>query len=231
MKQASWILCREPLTMLRFVQERLSSRKLRLFACACCRRIIHQVNDSRSSLALAVNERFADGQATEAELDAARKQAEDAFVESNARRTEVAERTSAWSVWAALRQRRGPLSPAEGNRLIPSAAWVAAAVRTAGGWDWDQNPEERVAQADLLRDLIDPFAALTLDPLWLRGADGLVPRLARTIYDERAFERLTILADALEDVGCTEERLLEHCRQGRLHAPGCWAVDALLAQE
>src|SRR5947209_17811038 len=48
------------------------SRKLRLFAVACCRDVAHLLEDSRSLEALRVVERYADGLATEAELAAAR---------------------------------------------------------------------------------------------------------------------------------------------------------------
>jgi hypothetical protein len=47
------------------------------------------------------------------------------------------------------------------------------------------------------------------------------------IYDERAFDRLPILADALEEAGCTNPEMLDHCRQPGAHARGCWVVDAL----
>jgi len=54
--------------------------------------------------------------------------------------------------------------------------------------------------------------------------------LAQAIYADRAFDRLPILADALEDVGCTNADVLEHCRQPGEHARGCWVVDLLLGK-
>jgi hypothetical protein len=47
------------------------------------------------------------------------------------------------------------------------------------------------------------------------------------VYDERAFDRMPVLGDALEEAGCTDEGVLSHCRSG-VHARGCWVVDALL---
>jgi hypothetical protein len=52
-----------------------------------------------------------------------------------------------------------------------------------------------------------------------------VKQLAEGIYRERAFDRLPILADALEEVGCTSNDVLNHCRQPGDHVRGCWAVD------
>jgi hypothetical protein len=51
--------------------------------------------------------------------------------------------------------------------------------------------------------------------------------MAQAIYEGWAFDRLPILADALEDAGCTDEALLGHCRQPGEHFRGCWAIDLL----
>jgi hypothetical protein len=89
----------------------------------------------------------------------------------------------------------------------------------------------RSRQAELLRDLFgNPFRPLNLDPSWLSWRDGTIPKLAEAIYDERAFDRLPILADALEDAGCTNEDILTHCRQPGEHVRGCWVVDLLLGK-
>ena len=52
--------------------------------------------------------------------------------------------------------------------------------------------------------------------------------LAEAVYEESAFERLPILADALEDAGCTDERLLRHLREPGGHVRGCWGLDLVL---
>ena len=85
----------------------------------------------------------------------------------------------------------------------------------------------RREQADLIRDIFgDPFRPVAVDPAWLT-TDVLV--LARGIYAEKAFDRMPILADALQDAGCTNDDILNHCRdQSRVHVRGCWAVDLLL---
>ena len=52
-------------------------------------------------------------------------------------------------------------------------------------------------------------------------------KVAQGIYYDRAFDRLPILADALEDAGCHDAAILEHCRQPGPHVRGCWVVDLL----
>ena len=53
-------------------------------------------------------------------------------------------------------------------------------------------------------------------------------KIAQAIYDSRSFKRMPILADALEDAGCTDAGLMAHCRGGGEHTRGCWALDLLL---
>jgi hypothetical protein len=67
-----------------------------------------------------------------------------------------------------------------------------------------------------------------IDQAVLRWNDGTVRRVAEGIYNDRAFGRLPILADALLDSGCDNEELLQHCRSEGPHFLGCWAVDLIL---
>ena len=64
----------------------------------------------------------------------------------------------------------------------------------------------------------------------LRWSDRTVLRIAEGIYEERAFDRLPILGDALLDAGCDDEELLAHLRSGAPHVRGCWVVDAILGK-
>ena len=50
------------------------------------------------------------------------------------------------------------------------------------------------------------------------------------IYQERAFERLPILADALEEAGCDDPDILSHLRGPGPHVRGCWALDLVLGK-
>jgi hypothetical protein len=88
---------------------------------------------------------------------------------------------------------------------------------------------EEFAQAGLVRDIFgNPFRPVTVDPTWLTST---VTSLAQAIYTDRAFDRFPILADALEDAGCSSRELLDHCRQPGEHVRGCWTVELLLKKE
>jgi hypothetical protein len=88
--------------------------------------------------------------------------------------------------------------------------------------------EERGQQTLPLRCIVgNPFRPVALDPSWLTTT---VVQLACGIYDDRAFDRLPILADALQDAGCDSDSVLSHCRDAGPHARGCWVVDLLLGK-
>lgn len=70
-----------------------------------------------------------------------------------------------------------------------------------------------------------------VDPAWLSWNDGVVAKMAQAIRDERSFDRLPILADALEEAGCTDAEFLNHCRERGPHGRGCWVVDLLAGGE
>jgi len=80
-----------------------------------------------------------------------------------------------------------------------------------------------------LRDIFgNPFHPLSFNPSWQTTT---VQQLADAIYQEKAFDRLPILADALEDAGCDSTDLLNHLRQPGEHVRGCWALDLVLGKE
>jgi hypothetical protein len=80
----------------------------------------------------------------------------------------------------------------------------------------------------LLRDIFgNPFRPITPNPSWLTST---VVSLANGIYVEKAFDRMPILADALQDAGCDNEDILNHCRQPGEHVRGCFVVDSLLGK-
>jgi hypothetical protein len=84
-------------------------------------------------------------------------------------------------------------------------------------------------QCAILRDLFSPFRKPpAVDAAWLRWNHGTVPKLAQHIYDDRRFGDLPVLADALEEAGCTDTALLNHCRRPAEHVRGCWVVDLIL---
>ena len=88
------------------------------------------------------------------------------------------------------------------------------------------HPEHWAFVCNLIRDIFgNPFRPVTLDPRWLTST---VIDLARTIYEERVWERMPILADALMDAGCDSEEVIKHCQGPGPHVRGCWVVDLLL---
>jgi hypothetical protein len=70
---------------------------------------------------------------------------------------------------------------------------------------------------------------VTVDPAWLTDNDGTAVTLARSIREGRCFHLLPILGDALEEAGCVDAAILDHCRSPGEHARGCWVVDALVS--
>jgi len=98
---------------------------------------------------------------------------------------------------------------------------------------FSQQVEARAAMLLLLSGIVrdifgNPLRPAVIESTWLTSS---VTSLAHAIYDERAFEHMPILADALEDAGCTDATILEHCRSGGEHVRGCWVVDLLLGRE
>jgi hypothetical protein len=114
------------------------------------------------------------------------------------------------------------------------------AARIAGGVEAQVTTEnydpatraEIKRHAELFRDIFgSPFHRVTVDASWLNWNFGTVPAIARHIYDERRFENMSILADALEDAGCGDAAILDHCRGSGPHVRGCWVLDLLLGKE
>jgi hypothetical protein len=213
---AEWLASADPAPLLSFPH---SDRKLRLFACACCRRIWHLLSDERCRAAVIVAERYADGHATTDELVAVREDA--------------AAVPTLWEVpdWNATNAVRGATDP-DAERAAAFCSRAAAIGSADASSPADREAAKAVAekrQADTFRDITrNPFCPVALDP---GRQTAIVVSLAQAIYDERAFDRLSILADALEDAGCTNAEILQHCRLPGEHVRGCWVVDLLLRKE
>src|SRR5262249_55224546 len=107
------------------------------------------------------------------------------------------------------------------------AAWFthASAIRIA---THAAVPTVAALHASLFRGIFgNPFRPVTIDPSSLTST---VVGLAGGIYADRAFDRLPILADALQDAGCDNANVLDHCRGPGPHVRGCWVVDLLLGK-
>jgi hypothetical protein len=134
-----------------------------------------------------------------------------------------------------LRQASWKLYKAAQAAAIAAAPWNATmayqSAAEASFQDIEQLDNEYRAQADLVRDIFgNPFRSMHVEPELLTWNHATVPAIARHVYDDRAFHDLPILADALEDAGCTNADLLDHCRGPGPHVRGCWAVDLLLGK-
>jgi hypothetical protein len=252
MTETDWLASNDPRTMLDFVRGNNplraecpmpppSDRKLRLFACACCRQVWDRLTDERSQWAVKVAEWYADEEATLADLREAERNAYEACPDVN---TTPLQNTVAWVLI-------GPVY----------ASWCASgkgATSYAARRTIEQLELPSGTHAALLRDVIgNPFRPETLlysdgrVSMRYRPGDAItlhksarcpwltltVLALAQAAYDERRDDgtldpdRLAILADALEEADCTEEAILRHLRGPGPHVRGCWAVDLLLSKE
>jgi len=221
MTEQEWLTCTDPRPMLDFLKDNASDRKLRLFACACCRRIWHLLSDKRSRKAVKFSEQYADGLVTEAELRRAGHAAWQAACKSTTGEAVQGERSLQHRAWDAV-----GVACYENVRLRNCLRFVINAVVEA------VNDETRFHPCLLLRDIFGGvFRTVAMGESWLAWNDGAVRKMAQAIYDDRAFDRMPQLADALEEAGCDNPDLLAHCRQPGPHVRGCWAVDLLLGKE
>jgi hypothetical protein len=237
MTEQEWLECADPTRMLEFLRGNVSDRKLRLFFIACCRRIWHLLTDEKSRRALIVLESYTEGSATIKELYAAAHDAQIATNECANNSYVPGAVRDALGLSLSIGETEDDTQPEVVGVPVESgvpmvASWaVGYALHPKGmGCDaWDRCVKaEQVYQCRLLRDIFgNPFRPVTINPAWRTPT---VLSLAQAIYDERAFDRLPILADALEDAGCTDASILEHCRSGGGHVRGCWVVDLLLGR-
>ena len=215
MTEAEWLSCNDPERMLEFLKGRSSERKLRLVACACCRRIWHLL-EGWSQNAVEVYEQQLDGAMDQIAMTFAADLHEDVILNA---KPYTAQHIAAGIV----------------NSIISGAAWALAwntvsEARRAIRANSKQADTylEATCQAAIVRDLFgNPFSQVPIDRSW---PNPTAVNQAKSIYDDRAFDRLPILADALEDAGCTDAAILAHCRGGGVHVRGCWVVDLLLGK-
>jgi hypothetical protein len=221
MTEAEWLACTDPQKMFEYLQAsgKASDRKLRLFAVANYRLCYGPdlAYSTTAQRAVEVAERFADGLAGREELSQSSRAASDA----------------AWySLDAVFGHTRA--SGVEGAAAQVAGESAGAAARAISVAKYEANYGElTAAQAALLRDIFGPLPLrpMAVEPAWLAWDNGTVLKLAAAFYDERAFDRTPILADALEEAGCTDQTILEHLRGPGPHVRGCWAVDLLLGKE
>jgi hypothetical protein len=199
----------------------VSDRKLRLWAAGCCRLCWGLLKDKRSRAAVEAAEQFADGLIARAELAAVGRGASEAGETlSNFDKAVKPFRHAALAADDAAAPHMGPVIGAP-HRV----RWALLAAGLASKEDAE------TAVVALVRDVLgNPFRRTKSKRSWLKWDGGTVPNMARAVYAERAFDRLPVLADALEEAGCTDPELLGHLRGPGPHVRGCWALDLLLGR-
>jgi hypothetical protein len=212
MTEAEWLACADPRIMLDQTRHGETTRRLLFFALACFERVrtVTGVHDSYEAHALNLVERRAEGEPgdpaphiTAPIADHLRQTGRGLFLDL--------------------------LRPTQ-EIDFPSVCLHAA--ERAADWPYPRRPTtltgEFAYQAQVLRDVFgNPFRRVEFDPTWRTSTAVL---LARGIYDGDWFDRLPILADALQDAGCEDADLLGHCRGPGPHVRGCWVVDLVLGK-
>jgi hypothetical protein len=252
MDEKRWLTCNDPVPMLEHVHGQASNRKLRLFAVACCRRLWDLLPDKRTRKAIRVAEHYAEGLVSAVQLRSAQNAVYFAPCAAATRASqgtklqdgdaEAAQRYAALAVGAAsspldpwgMRSRQG--SPS--GRLSFDLLDDLIAARVVGNYRTSEQ-EEYLAVATILRDLIgNPFRSYAVPRDWLTWKGGIIVNLAQEISEDRSLPdgaldnaRLSILADALEEAGCTDLDILGHLRGSALHVRGCFPVDLILDRQ
>ena len=220
-------------------------RSLRQFALACTGLVRDRITDPRALAAVAFAERYVQsGVARRKGRPAVAAAAAAATEESalhwpptadNPLRLDAVVRLVSCQAAAALvdgNDLSAAVGAAEGAARILYMEWAAA----NGHWppDWHQSAvrdahrAEQRALVALLRCVAgDPFRPPVDAAAW-RAAT--VVAIARGIDAERAFDRLPILADAMQDAGCEDAEALDHCGGPGPHARGCWVVERALGR-
>jgi len=200
----------DPGEILHYLRRKTTDRKLRLVAVACLNRVSHLLTDERSRTAVEAAEKFADGMLSPIEAQA---------------------------IWTAAVVAAGERAAAEPDAIFDIHMAAAQAISV---WEYPyyvaadvlrlmQPLFGRDDQANLLLCVFGlPHYTSQANPEWLTST---VVALARGVYEDRGFDRLPILADALQDAGCENEDILTHCRGEGPHVRGCWVVDLLLGKE
>jgi len=217
--EQEWMTCTDPTSMILFLQAtgKVSARKLRLVAVTCCRRVWPLLTDERSRRAVELAEQSVDELISWSALDATSTAARE--VKHHEYHADVAAFAASYAPTPIL-----------------EFAHVVGIMQTAAEAPDTGVHLEESAQAALLREVFGPlpFRPFHVAPALLRWNDGIVRRLADAVYDERKLPegtldatRIAVLGDALEDAGCDNADILNHCRQPDVHVRGRWVVDLL----
>lgn len=209
MTEREWTTSRNPYVLLEELQYHDASlRKFRLFVCGYCRLFFWGKMPPEVREAVETGELWADGSTTRYRLRKAQRVVGVNLLDKHPKARQVAY----YSVCASNPEQLA-------HEVIAMGAVGSHSLRP-----------RRVDYGKIARLIHcvfgNPFRATT------EKYRVITPqRLAASIYTDRAFDRLPILADALEEAGCTDEAILSHCRGPGPHVRGCWVVDLLLGKE
>jgi hypothetical protein len=221
MTEAEWLSSRRLKGILWWVKRGVCERQLRLFACACCAAVEDAITPAKIRETITIAERYADGLASEEERTIAWQWTSDLVGEAVELMGEVA------GGWGYALQNQAQATATAVVALAPPGQVVQTLEYFH--WVWHQSPP---VWCDLLRDIVgNPFNPRPADLISAFRKDGTINAIAQSIYEERRFADLPILADAMEDAGCTEPAILDHLRKPGVHVRGCWLVDRLLAKD
>ena len=247
--EADWLECGEggPAHAISVLRDDPSKqRKLFLAGCGWARRFWDRLG-RRSRTAVEVYERLADGETPQGDYVAAMSRFEEMFAKQgdyfafeDVKESEMdfftalIQARAAWQ--AALPYLEGDpdaeraiVLPARGVYSLGRGAYLDASDEFAFA---SGNPGvEYQEQCNILWDIFgNVVSRVTLEPAWLTQNGGAAEKIARAIYDERAFGRMPELADALVRGGCYVSSLLSHCYLPK-HVRGCWVLDLLLGKD
>jgi hypothetical protein len=145
----------------------------------------------------------------------------------------IPDAASVWTAFAAVAAVEG----SAGFRRVPICVLEALRCESSSElrgevtaeWAASFATEEWVTQANSVREVFgNPYCPVSVDRSWLTPT---VASLTESIYQEESFDRLRMLADGLEEAGCTNTEILNHCRSPGPHVRGCWVIDLLLGKE
>ena len=211
MTETEWLTCTDPDPILEFIISRATERKLLLFGCACWRAVWEHVKPA-SRRFVEATEQYADERITWEQLKAVWDMIDGKDSDSLHRWLHSSMREKlTWELTGFHAASKG----FDGTAMTPD--------------DW---LNQLKTQSDMLREVFgNPFRSPHVHSSRLKWNGNAIRRLAHSIYDRRAFDQMPILADALEEAGCTDAAILNHCRQPGEHVRGCWVLDLLLGKE
>jgi hypothetical protein len=221
MTEADWLASTDGVEMLRWIKSSISSRRFRLFVSAFCRSLWDELTPKQAREAIDVLECYANGLATVSELGDARISAHEA-ADNLLNLLEGGQ--SGW----------GATLHAQANTLINATLTAFPDKVDPGQWckRWIPSPE---VQARLLRCICNPYHRVALESSWLTPTVLLLGQAAENertrSSSEIGRELVSVLADALEEAGCTEQFFLDHLRWPESNTLGCWALDLVLGRE